>query len=356
MADPVIKAAKNILDAQLFGVMPSITTAIEYETTPAGTKIKGPVLTVKLKRRVEFHDNVIGLCTMVGDQLTFLVKEGTAGVPDALPLDVNGNNVEVPVESVVCGEVTFAKELTERIRPMQGGYSIGNCRFQNVGTLGAWVQIANEHDGHTGWIGLSNNHVFAGYDGAGKIGDEILQPGVLDEGTEAIGQLAYIHPINMDGTNVLDFAYCTPLSPDEITPEIHSVGTVREIAEPDIDMDVEKVGRTTGHTLGRILSLDATINVLDSHLGRTVTFTRQIVTDCEIRPGDSGSILLEQGTGMMVGLCFACGEFQFFANNVAFLFQIPDLPMEALVDVTGGLMGLSPLLQLQLLTNRSDVS
>jgi len=210
MMDPVIKAAKNILDAQLFGVMPSVVAAIEYETTPAGIKIKTPVPTVKLKRRVEPHDNIIGLCTMAGDQLTFLVKEGKAGVPDALPLDVNGRTVEVPVEAVECGEVTFASALPGRIRPVQGGHSIGNCRFQNAGTLGAWVQIANEHNGHTGWIGLSNNHVFAGYDGMGQIGDDILQPGVLDGGTEAIGLLAYIHPVNVDGTNVVDFAYCTP--------------------------------------------------------------------------------------------------------------------------------------------------
>ena len=347
MAYPVIKTVKNILDAQLFGVMPSVAAAIEYETTAAGMRIKTTTPTVKLKRRVESHDNVIGLCTMAGDQLTFLVKEGTAGAPDALSLDVDGRTVEVPVEAVECGEVKFAAELTECIRPVQGGYSIGNHRFQDAGTLGAWMQIANEHNGHTGWLGLSNNHVFPGYDGAGQIGDNILQPGVLDGGTEAIGQLAHIHPVNVDGTNVLDFAYCIPLSPSEITPEIHAVGIVRGVSEPDIDMDVEKLGRTTGHTIGRILSLDATINVFEPSLDKAVTFTRQLMTDCEIRPGDSGSILLEQGTGMMVGLCFACGDFQFFANHVAFLFQIPDLPSEALVDITGGLTGLSPLLQLQ---------
>jgi len=210
-----------------------------------------------------------------------------------------------------------------------------------------WIQIANKHNDYKGWIGLSNNHVFAGYDDAGQIGDDIFQPGVLDGGTEAIGRLAYIHPINVDGTNVIDFAYCLPLSTDEVIPEIHTVGAVQGITEPDIDMDVEKVGRTTVHTTGRILSLDATITVLDLSLGKTVTFTRQLMADCEIRPGDSGSILLEQGTGMMVGLCFACSDFQFFANHVAFMFQIPDLPAEALVDITGGLTGLSPLLQLQ---------
>ena len=309
-------------------------------------KIKTPIPSVKLKRRVEPDDNLIGLCTTAGDQLTFLVKEGRAGVPDAVPLDVDGRMVEVPVEAVECGEVRFAAKLTHRVRPVQGGYSIGNSRFQNAGTLGAWVQIANEHHAHTGWIGLSNSHVFVGYDGAGQIGDHILQPGVLDGGTESIGRLAYIHPVNLDGTNVIDFAYCTPLSPDEITSEIHAVGSLQGVTEPDIDMDVEKVGRTTGHTMGRILSLDVTINVFDLSLGKAATFTRQLMTDCEVRPGDSGSILLERGTGMMVGLCFACGDYAFFANNAAFLFQIPDLPSEALADITGGLTGLSPLLRM----------
>lgn len=190
--------------------------------------------------------------------------------------------------------------------------------------------------------------MFSGYDGAGQIGDDILQPGVLDEGVDAVGQLAYIHPVNLDGTNVIDFAYCTPLPPHEITSEIHAVGPITGIGEPDIDMDVEKIGRTTGHTTGRILSLDVTINVSDPSLGKTATFTRQLMTDCEVRSGDSGSILLERDTGMMVGLCFANGDHTFFANNVAFLFQIPDLPLEALADITGGLPGLSPLLRLDL--------
>ena len=263
MADPVIKAAKNILDAQLFSVMPSVAAAIEYETTPTGMKIKTPVPTVKVKQRVEPHDNVIGLCTTAGDQLTFLVKEGTAGVPDALPLDVDGRTVEIPITALPCGEVTTAAALTARIRPVRGGYSVGNGRFHNAGTLGAWVRLANEHNGYTGWIGVSNNHVFTNYDGVGEIGDDILQPGVLDGGTEAVGRLAYVHPVSVDGTNVLDFAYCTPLPSHEITAEVHAVGFVRGVAEPDTDMEVEKVGRTTGHTTGRILSLDATINVTD---------------------------------------------------------------------------------------------
>ncbi|MCH8294690.1 hypothetical protein IH992_26700 [Candidatus Poribacteria bacterium] len=347
MADPIIKAAKSILDAQLFGIMSPVSTAVEYETTPTGVKIKTPVPTVRLKRRVEPHDNLIGLCTTVGDQLTFLVKSGRDGVPEVLSLDADGRTEEIAVEVIECGEVTFLAELTERIRPVQGGYSIGNRRFDNAGTLGAWVKIANEHDGHTGWIGLSNNHVFAGYDGAGQIDDNIVQPGVIDGADEAVGRLVYGHPINIEGTNVIDFAYCTPLSTNLMTPEIHEVGPVRGIIEPDRDMDVEKVGRTTGRTTGCILATDATIEVSDPSLDKTVTFTHQISMDCEIRCGDSGSILLEQGTGMMVGLCFAGGDFQFFANHVAFLFEIPDLPPEALVDITGGLTGLSPLLQLQ---------
>ena len=346
MADPVIKAAKSILDAQLFGVMSPVSTAVEYESTPTGMKIRTPAPTVRLKRRVEPHDNLVGLCTTAGDQLTFLVKSGKDGAPDALSLDSDGNAVEIPVEIIECGEVRFASELTERIRPAQGGSSVGNRRIENAGTLGTWAQIVNEHNGNTGWIGLSNNHVFVGYDNVGQVGDEILQPGVLDGGDEAVGRLAYIHPVNIEGANVIDFAYCTPLSTDLIAPEIHGVGSVRGITQPNQDMDVEKVGRTTGHTTGRIFATDVTINVLEPSLDKAATFTRQIMTDCEIRPGDSGAILLEQGTGMMVGLCFA-SDFLSFANHVAFLFEMPDLSSEELVDITGGLTGLSPLLQLQ---------
>ncbi|MBM3236583.1 hypothetical protein FJZ31_09825 [Candidatus Poribacteria bacterium] len=72
MSDAIIKVVKNILDSQIFGVMPSVVAAIEYETTPAGIKIKMRIPTVKLKRHLEPHDNIIGLCTMASDKFTFL--------------------------------------------------------------------------------------------------------------------------------------------------------------------------------------------------------------------------------------------------------------------------------------------
>ena len=53
--------------------------------------------------------------------------------------------MDVPVAVVECGDVTLEAELIEKIRPVQRGYSIGNRRFERAGTLGAWVQISNEH-------------------------------------------------------------------------------------------------------------------------------------------------------------------------------------------------------------------
>ena len=58
MADPAVKAARSILDAQPFGVRPAITPTVEYETAPTGMmKVKTPVPTVKLKRRNDIWHN-----------------------------------------------------------------------------------------------------------------------------------------------------------------------------------------------------------------------------------------------------------------------------------------------------------
>ena len=70
-------------------------------------------------------------------------------------------------------------------------------------------------------------------------------------------------------------------------------------------MQVQKTGRTTGHTRGLITQLDATLRI--DYDGHTALFTGQLVAGPMSEPGDSGSAVLDMD-GRVVGLLFAGSE------------------------------------------------
>ena len=77
-------------------------------------------------------------------------------------------------------------------------------------------------------------------------------------------------------------------------------------------MSVEKVGRTTGHTQGEIVSAKFSTKI--SYPMGMLTFRNQIRTTSMSRPGDSGSCLIERGTRNPVGLLFAGSDTASYCN------------------------------------------
>lgn len=182
-------------------------------------------------------------------------------------------------------------------RPVPIGVSTGHPDV-TAGTIGARVT-----DG-TRIFALSNNHVFANNNN-GREGDNLLQPGVADGGRNPDDVLATLYdfePIQFCGGvtcpfNKLDaaLALTTAENLGTETPE-DGYGTPRtETIEATLGMTVQKYGRTTGHTVGRITGINAIIDV--NYRTGSARFEGQVMIsgDGFSTGGDSGSLIVSKG-------------------------------------------------------------
>lgn len=260
------------------------------------------------------------------------VPESQLRAVDIVPHIVDGQLTDV----IQVGEIKLRKSRTDKWRPAPGGVSVGHFQI-TAGTLGAWVLKNGKR------LILSNNHVLADVN-KGVIGDDILQPGAYDGGTEEdviahlhsfvpismlepsecglsnliasifngiaslLGRKTRLSPIVPPLINKVDCALAEPISPDVVSLDILDCGIPQGIAEPALDMLVKKSGRTSETTHERISGVDGFINV---NMGdnRMAMFEDQFAVSGEFSgPGDSGSVILTEHDDMLVGLLFAGGE------------------------------------------------
>jgi len=80
---------------------------------------------------------------------------------------------------------------------------------------------------------------------------------------------------------------------------------------------VQKTGRTTNFTTGRVTSINATVNV-NYGGGRVARMARQIVTTAMSAGGDSGSLLCDMN-GYAVGLLFAGSSSVTIHNHIMYV-------------------------------------
>jgi hypothetical protein len=195
---------------------------------------------------------------------------------------------------------------TGRVRPLRPGVSIAHVHV-SAGTLGAFVDIGG--DVHA----LSNYHVLVGSPSA-AVGDPVVQPGPADGGTDPadrVGTLAKFAPLAAGRTATVDCAVAH-LKDVEVDLE-YPVGSVTTTAEPEGGESVEKIGRTTGVTRGRVtaIELDDVVVGYGEELGE-LSFDNQIEVETTggspfSRAGDSGS-LVYRADGVALGLLFAGSE------------------------------------------------
>jgi hypothetical protein len=219
----------------------------------------------------------------------------------------------VATDIIEVGEVRLLVDRTALSRPAHPGASIGHYKV-SAGTFGTVV-----YDRKTNCpLILSNNHILAnitnGRDGRSAIGDPIYQPGSYDGGTSktVIGNLYNFIPIKYEtkgsggrkaAANLVDAAVAQPVSPEAISSEIIDIGNVTGVAKPEMNMKVKKSGRTSGLTSGRVRVMHTTLKV-DMDDNRYAVFEDQIVTDMVSKPGDSGSLVVNENNEA-VGLLFA---------------------------------------------------
>jgi len=208
-------------------------------------------------------------------------------------------------------------------RPVPIGVSSGQGDV-TAGTIGARVT-----DGDNVFA-LSNNHVFANRNLANK-GDNILQPGVADggSGSDSFGTLHDYQEIffctgAVCRENKIDAAIALT-SAENLGTETPSNGygapRTRTTAAK-LNQQVQKYGRTTGHTQGKVTGINATVNV--NYRTGVARFVGQIMivgnSQLFSTGGDSGSLIVSKGLALAdrlpVGLLFAGSASNTIANPI----------------------------------------
>ena len=249
----------------------------------------------------------------------YKIDEDVTGVPET----IDG----YPVEEEVTGIFTALSDLTVRYpRPVPIGVSTGHPDI-TAGTIGCRVR-----DNQGNVYALSNNHVFAASNQA-NIGDNVLQPGVYDDGADpadAIGTLYDFEPVNFneDGENLFDAAIVL-VSPGTLgfTTVSDGYGFPNSVTVPvSLGLNVQKFGRTTGWTFGAISEINVTVTVCYECLDpfcwscpKKATFIDQIaVTPGDFAAGgDSGSLIITDDENKNpVALLFAASPAKTIGNPI----------------------------------------
>ncbi len=273
--------------------------------------------------------------------VTRKVAPSALAAEDLVPQALDGVKTDVVETGVLRA---FQLGPRDRWRPVvPPGVSIGHYRI-TAGTFGCLVRRGGEV------FILSNNHVLCDCN-RGQEGDAILQPGPTDGGTtdDRIATLADCVPLDFgtappecsiaewsarllnyvagafgshhrlqavkqtEGVNRVDAALARPLSPDLVSNEILYIGIPAGVGTATLGTEVQKTGRTSGHTQDTITQIDATLRV--NYNGPTALFTGQLVAGPMSQPGDSGSAVLDMD-GRVVGLLFAGSEATTIMNPV----------------------------------------
>ena len=318
--------------------------------TLAGLKVGDAAVATAIRAQNRHTPELMKMPGVVGTAITADAK----GQPAILVLTESANNPNrhlpasldgYSVIELVSGKIIAMRghggtsHTAKQTPPIQLGTSGGNTQdiangFCCSGTLGSLVHI-----GSTQYI-LSNSHVLCGdvvSGGNGRvatIGDDINQPGLVDNNCSA------------SNTNlVADLSSLTTVYPPNSTPNVDcaiaqvragmvsSTGSILEIGTisattvgASVGQAVKKSGRTTGLSRSSISAINASVSVgYDTECGGTAfikNYTGQIlVTNSASRflnSGDSGSLMVEDVSTnpRAVGLLFAGSSSIAVANPI----------------------------------------
>ncbi len=256
-------------------------------------------------------------------------------LPIGYPFAGNGITVEANTQT-----------LAGKVRPVKGGFSIGH-RNITAGTIGTCVfdrlpeTDSSKHSGPSRYYILSNNHVLA-KNNLAKIGDPILQPGVVDGGSypeDRIASLSRFIPIDFEPpvsrsrhNNLVDAAIAEGEFYD-LDREIYWIGHVKgwmPKANVTVGERVQKTGRSTNYTIGKITAINATIDI-NYGSGKMARFKDQIITTGFSAGGDSGSLVTTMDN-VAVGLLFAGSPEATIVN------QIENVRSLLHVEIPGGMV------------------
>ena len=280
---------------------------------------------------------------------------GVISKKDIIPPSIDGIKTDVVEIGTIYAQGRKSKKASvevasiqavdpkHKFRPAMPGCSIGVYSI-TAGTFSCVVKKNGER------MILSNNHILADCNQS-RIGADIYQPGPSDHGS-FLSKMATLHqfvPLLFPGdesgnsdnppkpsicpiakktasaanfvakslgrqhrllaynpqanVNYMDAAIAKPTTDDLIVDEIVHIGKPAGTIEATLGMEVQKYGRTTQYTTGKIIQLNATMDV-NYGPGKLARFEEQIVATNMSAGGDSGSCVLDMNKNI-VGLLFA---------------------------------------------------
>ena len=250
-----------------------------------------------------------------------------------VPDKIQGVPTEV-VQSPMARLAATTGDRKKKIRPLICGISVSRADGPS-GTIGAFVRSKRPTD-PPGLMLLSNSYVLA--PDAGKVAGTVVVQSSADDGEpETIASVlraTRLHrtvPINVDAA----IAQIVDRVPHDNV--ICEIGKVTGSAAPVKDMLVEKHGRTSGHTTGRIAATGITAQVNDPDRHVELTFLNLFRVEAlkddggsVADLGDSGSLVVEKTTRKAVGLLHAAddlGSF-YFAHPIEDVLRELEIELE----------------------------
>ena len=231
------------------------------------------------------------------------------------------------------------------------GSSIYPANCIGAGTLGF---LAKDSAGNL--VGVTNNHV-AGACNHAAPGLPILAPGPLDVTEDGIApftvgrhwKLLPINdgiPENIDISQNCDASAFQILDPARVSSmQGNRYDTPATVLEPEAGMRVEKIGRTTGLTIGTIVAeaaspLPISYAIPEYNIRKSVFFPKvYIVQGAQesmfSKPGDSGSLVTaldDGGNRVAVGLIFAGNE----QKGLSFILGLPTILEKLELQILNG--------------------
>jgi len=213
------------------------------------------------------------------------------------------------VDILFTGPVEVKPAVAGSVTPyLAVGASVGHhrCRAGTVGFFGRRIT-----DGLYGIV--SNNHILAMAD-EGRDGDEILHPAAADGGRRSQNVVALLsgdYPRLRGQVAQVDCAFAVLVQ--GVSFDARPLGFAQRLMDtsipPELQLDIAKVGRSTGLTYGRISAFDLEVFHIDYGFG-PVPFEGQIETRSATAspfslPGDSGSLVFSIPQLHPMGLVFA---------------------------------------------------
>jgi hypothetical protein len=208
--------------------------------------------------------------------------------------------------------------------PVKLGTSGGNVKdrskaFCCSGTLGALVTR-----GAKSYV-LSNNHVL-GRSGSAVVGEDVSQPGLIDNGCQprtVVARFSEAPPLG--GSGNVDAALAEVYqSRVDLTGGILDIGIpASSAANATVGMTVAKSGRTTGLTCGPVTSVLTDVSVqyqkgCNSGKKFIVNYRDQVIVGASTfsAGGDSGSLIVNASTAQPVALLYAGSSTSTIANPI----------------------------------------